>query len=126
MSIPNLAKIFGPTIIGYSCNDIETDQSKMLRETKQQQIIMEALLDISSEFWQQFLFRPSPSVSANHFPRSISTTSGTPIRVIGSPITRATSRRDVVENNNNNENVGGVKKIYFTDDSPSPSKLVPK
>ncbi|XP_069957959.1 rac GTPase-activating protein 1 isoform X3 [Cherax quadricarinatus] len=53
MPISNLAKVFGPTLVGYSV--AEPDPSTMVMETRQQQQVMEKLLEISSDYWSTFI-----------------------------------------------------------------------
>ncbi|GFU16185.1 rac GTPase-activating protein 1 [Nephila pilipes] len=49
----NLAKVFGPTIIGYSTDN--PPNSSMLFETGQQCLVMRKLLKIAADLWQNFL-----------------------------------------------------------------------
>ncbi|CAL4218319.1 unnamed protein product, partial [Meganyctiphanes norvegica] len=53
MPATNLAKVFGPTIVGYSV--AEPEPVTMLTETKLQQLVMEGLLNISSDYWTTFI-----------------------------------------------------------------------
>lgn len=53
MPISNLAKVFGPTLVGYSV--AEPNASTMVLETKQQQMVMEKLMEISSDYWSTFI-----------------------------------------------------------------------
>ncbi|XP_042207186.1 rac GTPase-activating protein 1-like isoform X2 [Homarus americanus] len=53
MPVSNLAKVFGPTLVGYSV--AEPDPSTMVLETRQQQLVMEKLLEISSDYWSTFI-----------------------------------------------------------------------
>ncbi|XP_031628223.1 rac GTPase-activating protein 1-like [Contarinia nasturtii] len=53
MPIENLAKIFGPTVLGYSCSDI--DHHAILSETMVQKDVMENLLKIPANFWARFI-----------------------------------------------------------------------
>ena len=53
MYASSLAKIFGPTIVGYSGTN--TDAQTMLEDTKKQPVIIEKLLSMPSEYWEQFL-----------------------------------------------------------------------
>ncbi|XP_076065683.1 rac GTPase-activating protein 1-like isoform X2 [Oratosquilla oratoria] len=59
MPVSNLAKVFGPTVVGYSCQ--EPDPSTMLCETRKQQMVMEKLLEITNDYWNPFL---NPSVTS--------------------------------------------------------------
>lgn len=53
MPVSNLAKVFGPTVIGYS--SAEPDPMRMLTETGKQTMVMEKLLSISSDYWTTFI-----------------------------------------------------------------------
>lgn len=53
MPASNLAKVFGPTLVGYSVP--EPDPATMLTETRQQQLVMEKLLEISTDYWNTFI-----------------------------------------------------------------------
>ncbi|KAK3885364.1 hypothetical protein Pcinc_010415 [Petrolisthes cinctipes] len=60
MPISNLAKVFGPTLVGYSA--IEPDPATLVLETRQQQQVMEKLLEISSDYWNTFLDVPEENL----------------------------------------------------------------
>lgn len=53
MPVANLAKVFGPTLVGYSVPDPQP--AVMVKETSQQQMVMEKLLEISSDYWNRFI-----------------------------------------------------------------------
>ncbi|KAH0548085.1 hypothetical protein KQX54_000358, partial [Cotesia glomerata] len=53
MPISNLAKVFGPTLVGYSSQ--EPSASSMLSETKTQAAIVESLLKIPSDYYANFV-----------------------------------------------------------------------
>ncbi|XP_013403957.1 rac GTPase-activating protein 1 [Lingula anatina] len=53
MPASNLAKVFGPTVVGYSTPEPEPMQ--MINETKKQAKVMEVLLQISSDYWVNFI-----------------------------------------------------------------------
>lgn len=53
MPVSNLAKVFGPTIIGHSAPSIEPVD--MLREVKILPIVMEKLMQMPTDYWNQFL-----------------------------------------------------------------------
>lgn len=59
MPLDNFAKIFGPTIIGYSCP--EPDQRKMFDETEIQYSVMKALLGIPTDYWNKFILLDQPT-----------------------------------------------------------------
>lgn len=54
MPLKNLANVFGPTIIGYSCNEPEN----MYGETQIGNKIMEHLLSLPSDYWGLFIKKP--------------------------------------------------------------------
>ncbi|ELU10445.1 hypothetical protein CAPTEDRAFT_161236 [Capitella teleta] len=49
----NLAKVFGPTMIGYS--SLEPEPMQMINETRKQQLVVERLMSISTDYWTRFL-----------------------------------------------------------------------
>ncbi|KOC65521.1 Rac GTPase-activating protein 1 [Habropoda laboriosa] len=53
MPISNLAKVFGPTLVGYSSQD--PSPTSLLSETKNQVAIVENLLKIPSDYWANFV-----------------------------------------------------------------------
>jgi Rac GTPase-activating protein 1 len=53
MPLTNFAKIFGPTIVGYSCAD--PDQHKMFAETQVQFSVMFSLLNVPTDYWIKFI-----------------------------------------------------------------------
>ncbi|GFY57909.1 rac GTPase-activating protein 1 [Trichonephila inaurata madagascariensis] len=53
MPCENLARVFGPTIVGYSTHN--PPNSSLLLETGQQCLVMQKLLKISSDLWQNLL-----------------------------------------------------------------------
>lgn len=53
MSKSNLARMFGPTIVGYSSAD--PPKSEMYLETAQQARVIECFLDIPTEYWDKFV-----------------------------------------------------------------------
>lgn len=53
MPASNLARVFGPTIVGYS--SAEPDQHAILTETHIQVSVMEQLLEIPADYWCRFL-----------------------------------------------------------------------
>lgn len=73
MPVTNLARVFAPTIVGYSTADVQPPT--MLEETEQQVKVMEYLLKIKSTFWSEIL---SKSDQMNMLKPSSSTISLTP------------------------------------------------
>ncbi|KAI4498287.1 hypothetical protein M0802_006773 [Mischocyttarus mexicanus] len=53
MPISNLAKVFGPTLVGFS--SLEPSPTSMLSETRNQVAIVESLLKIPSDYWANFV-----------------------------------------------------------------------
>ncbi|XP_025095541.1 rac GTPase-activating protein 1-like isoform X2 [Pomacea canaliculata] len=53
MPITNLAKVFGPTIVGYSCQ--EPQPMQMINETRKQAMVVERLLELPTDFWSKIL-----------------------------------------------------------------------
>lgn len=60
MPLENLAKVFGPTIVGYS--SAEPSDSHMLTETRQQCQVMQKLLMLPADSWQNILNVELPEV----------------------------------------------------------------
>ncbi|XP_069762757.1 rac GTPase-activating protein 1 isoform X4 [Narcine bancroftii] len=63
MDIANLAKIFGPTIMGFSVP--HPSPMSMLQETKQQPKVVEHLLSLPMEYWCQFTMVDQENVPPN-------------------------------------------------------------
>lgn len=59
MPLTNFAKIFGPTIVGYS--SAEPDQHTMFAETQIQFSVMFALLSIPTSYWNKFIRLDQPT-----------------------------------------------------------------
>ncbi|XP_063925779.1 rac GTPase-activating protein 1-like isoform X2 [Zophobas morio] len=53
MTVTNLAKVFGPTIVGYSSDN--PSANALLEETTQQLVVMENLINIPSDYWSTFI-----------------------------------------------------------------------
>ncbi|KAF5279961.1 hypothetical protein FQA39_LY18182 [Lamprigera yunnana] len=80
MPATNLARVFAPTIIGFSSTDL--NRSTLLRETNQQFMVMECLINLSTEYWESFLtnnevyetpkgtLQQTPSTDSLLYPRS--------------------------------------------------------
>uniref|UniRef100_A0A674EFR9 Rac GTPase-activating protein 1 n=1 Tax=Salmo trutta TaxID=8032 RepID=A0A674EFR9_SALTR len=52
MDITNLARVFGPTLVGHAIPD--PDPMTILQDTSRQPRVMECLLDLPYEYWSQF------------------------------------------------------------------------
>ncbi|XP_066959761.1 rac GTPase-activating protein 1-like isoform X2 [Macrobrachium rosenbergii] len=63
MPTSNLAKMFGPTIVGYSVP--EPPPAIMVKETHPQQLVMEKLLEISTDYWSTFINVPEENMYDN-------------------------------------------------------------
>lgn len=68
MPIGNLAKVFGPTVVGYSCPDPEP--MKIMSETHKQNKVMEHLFDIPEDFWSEVLNMDDISLFPSYTPDS--------------------------------------------------------
>ncbi|XP_032871411.1 rac GTPase-activating protein 1 isoform X6 [Amblyraja radiata] len=64
MDITNLARVFGPTIVGFSIPD--PSPMAMLQETKQQPKVVERLLSLPVEYWSQFTMVEQENMHPNH------------------------------------------------------------
>ncbi|RWS16289.1 rac GTPase-activating protein 1-like protein [Dinothrombium tinctorium] len=79
----NLAKVFGPTIVGHSM--MNPPPMTMLTENPIQVKVMEALLNIPTEYWNNFISQYTAPASQQQPTRSTSRSSTTP-RVHGASI----------------------------------------
>lgn len=111
MPIGNLAKVFGPTIVGYSENDL--DAQTMLRETKKQQMVLETLLSINERFWKQFVYS-----NLDQGKLYTSESGGTTRGKSNAPFLPHTPQAPAPLSSIGRYN---GKKIYFSDDSPKES-----
>ncbi|KAM4796585.1 rac GTPase-activating protein 1 [Rhinophrynus dorsalis] len=53
MDVSNLSKVFGPTLVGNAVPD--PDPMTMLQDTKRQHRVMERLMSLPAEYWNQFM-----------------------------------------------------------------------
>ena len=53
MSISNLAKVLGPTVVGYSSNDLPAEE--LMREIAVQASTMEKFIQIDSDYWNTYI-----------------------------------------------------------------------
>ncbi|XP_030755967.1 rac GTPase-activating protein 1-like [Sitophilus oryzae] len=53
MPLENLARVFGPTVVGFSSEDPEPNN--LLTETRQQIMVMEQLISLPNDYWSSFL-----------------------------------------------------------------------
>lgn len=64
MDISNLARVFGPTIVGHSVPN--PDPMTILQDTKRQPKVVERLLALPAEYWSQFVMAESEQPHADH------------------------------------------------------------
>ncbi|XP_063300903.1 rac GTPase-activating protein 1 [Pelobates fuscus] len=53
MDVINLSRVFGPTLVGHAVSD--PDPMTIMNDTKRQPKVMERLMSLPAEFWNQFL-----------------------------------------------------------------------
>ncbi|XP_077340433.1 rac GTPase-activating protein 1 isoform X2 [Lithobates pipiens] len=53
MDVTNLARVFGPTLVGHAVPD--PDHMTLLQDTKRQPKVVERLMSLSPDFWNQFM-----------------------------------------------------------------------
>uniref|UniRef100_A0A673I1N8 Rac GTPase-activating protein 1 n=1 Tax=Sinocyclocheilus rhinocerous TaxID=307959 RepID=A0A673I1N8_9TELE len=64
MDITNLARVFGPTILGYAVPD--PDPVTILQDTKRQPKVIERLLGLPVEYWSQFMISYNDQGRSDH------------------------------------------------------------
>ncbi|XP_051947611.1 rac GTPase-activating protein 1-like isoform X2 [Xyrauchen texanus] len=64
MDIFNLARVFGPTIVGHAVPD--PDPMTMLQDTKRQPKVVERLLGLPVEYWSQFMISDNDQAHNDH------------------------------------------------------------
>ncbi|XP_066564345.1 rac GTPase-activating protein 1 [Amia ocellicauda] len=64
MDISNLARVFGPTIVGHAVPD--PDPMTILQDTKRQPKVMERLLNLPVEYWSQFVMVEQENMNPDH------------------------------------------------------------
>uniref|UniRef100_A0A8D0HLZ0 Rac GTPase-activating protein 1 n=1 Tax=Sphenodon punctatus TaxID=8508 RepID=A0A8D0HLZ0_SPHPU len=64
MGTTNLAKVFGPTIVGHAVPD--PDPMTLLQDTKRQPKVMERLLSLPLEYWSQFMMAEQENNDPSH------------------------------------------------------------
>lgn len=77
MSSSNLAKVFGPTIVGNSATDIEP--MEILQQAKWQPKVVERLLSMPFDYWNQFINTDDENVRSPPYNPATHHTDGTPI-----------------------------------------------
>lgn len=78
MPVSNLAKIFGPTILGYS--SATPDQHAIFTETMIQANVMSHLLEVPTDYWGKFLIYDSADSHQNETGAAGRSYFGTPQR----------------------------------------------
>ncbi|XP_048347663.1 rac GTPase-activating protein 1 [Sphaerodactylus townsendi] len=64
MDVGNLAKVFGPTIVGHAVPD--PDPMTLLQDTKRQPKVVERLMSLPVEYWNQFLMVEQENIDLEH------------------------------------------------------------
>uniref|UniRef100_A0ABM5FNL6 Rac GTPase-activating protein 1 isoform X1 n=2 Tax=Pogona vitticeps TaxID=103695 RepID=A0ABM5FNL6_9SAUR len=64
MDISNLAKVFGPTIVGHAVPD--PDPMTLLQDTKRQPKVVERLICLPTEYWTQFMMVEQENIEPGH------------------------------------------------------------
>uniref|UniRef100_A0A1A8QQK1 Rac GTPase-activating protein 1 n=1 Tax=Nothobranchius rachovii TaxID=451742 RepID=A0A1A8QQK1_9TELE len=64
MDISNLARVFGPTIVGHAVSN--PDPMTILQDTKRQPLVVERLLVLPVEYWAQFVFAENVPLNVDH------------------------------------------------------------
>uniref|UniRef100_A0A8C8C9V5 Rac GTPase-activating protein 1 n=1 Tax=Oncorhynchus tshawytscha TaxID=74940 RepID=A0A8C8C9V5_ONCTS len=64
MDIPNLARVFGPTIVGHAVPDPEP--MTIIQDTKRQPKVIERLLGLPVEYWSQFMMVDLDQLQPDH------------------------------------------------------------
>lgn len=77
MSASNLAKVFGPTIVGNSSTNLEPMQ--LLQEAKWQPKVVERLLSMPVDYWNQFINTDEENLRSPPFNPATHHKDGTPI-----------------------------------------------
>ncbi|NP_001084820.1 Rac GTPase activating protein 1 L homeolog [Xenopus laevis] len=62
MDVSNLAKVFGPTLVGHAVSD--PDPMTILQDTRRQPMVLERLLSLPAEYWNQYMM--VENIDPNH------------------------------------------------------------
>ncbi|XP_074624560.1 rac GTPase-activating protein 1-like [Acropora palmata] len=84
MSASNLAKVFGPTIVGNSSTNLEPMQ--LLQEAKWQPKVVERLLSMPLDYWNQFISSDEENLRSPPFNPATHLKDGTPITPECTPV----------------------------------------
>uniref|UniRef100_A0A182VUE0 Rac GTPase-activating protein 1 n=1 Tax=Anopheles minimus TaxID=112268 RepID=A0A182VUE0_9DIPT len=94
MPIDNLARVFAPTIVGYTRADL--DMNEMCAETYVQFSIVQAMLHIPTDYWSQFI-QPATSGWTSEETNKKGATAPTPRRGLGDFMTQALEKERRME-----------------------------
>ncbi|XP_068454702.1 rac GTPase-activating protein 1 [Clinocottus analis] len=64
MNISNLARVFGPTLVGHAVPN--PDPMTILQDTKRQPAVVERLLGLPADYWSQFLMAETYGANLDH------------------------------------------------------------
>ncbi|XP_042561008.1 rac GTPase-activating protein 1, partial [Clupea harengus] len=64
MNVTNLARVFGPTIVGHAVAD--PDPMTILQDTKRQPKVVERLLALPTEYWSQYMMAENDQLHSDH------------------------------------------------------------
>ncbi|KAG7472022.1 hypothetical protein MATL_G00104050 [Megalops atlanticus] len=64
MDVTNLARVFGPTLVGHAVSD--PDPMTILQDTKRQPKVIERLLGLPLEYWSQFMMVENDHAHPDH------------------------------------------------------------
>ncbi|XP_053705118.1 rac GTPase-activating protein 1 isoform X2 [Synchiropus splendidus] len=64
MNVSNLARVFGPTIVGHAVQN--PDAMTMLQDTKRQPKVVERLLSLPASYWSQFVTADKENLNRDH------------------------------------------------------------
>lgn len=84
MSASNLAKVYGPTIVGNSSTNLEPMQ--LLQEAKWQPKVVERLLSMPLDYWNQFISSDEENLRSPPFNPATHLKDGTPITPECTPV----------------------------------------
>ncbi|XP_015758824.1 PREDICTED: rac GTPase-activating protein 1-like [Acropora digitifera] len=84
MSASNLAKVYGPTIVGNSSTNLEPMQ--LLQEAKWQPKVVERLLKMPLDYWNQFISNDEENLRSPPFNPATHLKDGTPITPECTPV----------------------------------------
>lgn len=95
MPASNLAKVFGPTLVGYSSPD--ADAMTMLNETRKQASVVEALMELPNNYWNRFVEGCNENVYPEAYPHGNEHGMNTPQTPEARPVNHLNSMLGPVE-----------------------------